>query len=293
MLNRTVLFSLLTLGGLCLPLPAHGQALVPYVLPLDYDRMAEQGRFLASEAQQLAEFRQFNQALALAQLASQLAPKDGQVLALLGGLYLQTGETDRAITLLEQAKTLAPGDARVLFALGSAYFQKGDYYQSSRHLEQGLKLEPNNPNAHFDLGNSYFKLQRYDQAIDSYSTSVALEPDFWPSLNNIGLVLYEQGKVSEALAKWQAASDLTGNQEPEPKLARAVALYHQEACRVAANVRGDRCQEAFSLGIEALEQDSRYAELPFLELNLWGQRLIGSTQQFFQSPIIKRLLGEL
>jgi len=68
--HRTALFSLLTLGGVCLPLPAYSQALVPYVLPLDYDQMAEQGRFLASEAQQLAEFRQFNQALALAQLAS-------------------------------------------------------------------------------------------------------------------------------------------------------------------------------------------------------------------------------
>jgi Flp pilus assembly protein TadD len=90
--------------------------------------MAEQGRFLAGEAQQLAEFRQFNQALALAQLASQLAPKDGQVMALLGGLYLQNGETDRAITLLEQAKALVPGDARVLRLL------------SKRRLSPGLSV---------------------------------------------------------------------------------------------------------------------------------------------------------
>ena len=293
MFHRTTLFSLLTLGGLLFPLPAYSQALVPYVLPLDYDQMVEQGRFLASEAQQLAEFRQFNQALALAQLASQLAPKDGQVMALLGGLYLQNGETDRAITLLEQAKTLVPGDARVLFSLGSAYFQKGDYRQASRYLEQGLKLEPNNPNAHFDLGNSYFRLERYDQAIASYNASITLQPDFWPALNNIGLVLYEQGKATAALEKWQAASDLVSNQEPEPKLARAVALYHQEGCGLTANVRRDRCQEAFSLGVEALEQDSRYTDPAFLELNLWGQRLVGSTQQFFESPIMKRLLGEL
>jgi tetratricopeptide (TPR) repeat protein len=156
-----------------------------------------------------------------------------------------------------------------------------------------LKFEPNNPNAHFDLGNSYFRLQRYDQAVASYSTSVNLQPDFWPALNNIGLVLYEQGKTAEALDKWQAASQLVNNQEPEPKLAKAVALYHQEACGLAANVRRDRCQEAFSLGVEALEQDSRYTDPSFLELNLWGPHLVSSTQQFFESPIMKRLLGEL
>ncbi|HIK44607.1 MAG TPA: tetratricopeptide repeat protein [Leptolyngbyaceae cyanobacterium M65_K2018_010] len=255
--------------------------------------MAEQGRFLASEAQQLAEFRQFNQALALAQLASQLAPNDGQVLGLLGGLYLQANETEKAVSLLERARTLAPGDARILFALGSAYFQQGDYLKASTQLEQGLKLEPNNPTALFDLGNAYFKLQRYDQAIQHYGASVAAQPQFWPAVNNIGLVLYEQGDATRAIEKWRESLEIAGGTEPEPKLAIAVATYVQENCRAGANARSDRCRQAIDLGMEALEQDSRYADEAFLRQNLWGDRLMTSTNQFFQAPVIKSLLTEL
>jgi tetratricopeptide (TPR) repeat protein len=293
-LKRISLLAAIALSGFVIvPQPAQAQALVPYVLPLDYELMAEQGRFLASEAQQLAEYRQFNQALALAQLAAQLAPNDGQVLALLGGLYLQSEETEQAITLLEQARRLAPGDARILFSLGSAYFQRGDYIQASAQIEQGLQLEPNNANALFDLGNTYFQLQQYGKAVESYTAAVTAQPEFWPSVNNIGLVLYEQGNTDQALAKWQEALDLAGGEEPEPKLAIAVARYAAENCRAAANARSTACQQALTLGMEALEQDSRYIDEDFLRLNLWGNRLITTTQQFYEVPVVKSLIAEL
>ncbi|XGB43082.1 MAG: tetratricopeptide repeat protein [Nodosilinea sp. LVE1205-7] len=266
MLYRTVLFPLLTLTGLLAsPLPVYSQALTPYLLPLDYKTLADQGRFLANQAQQLGELRQSSQALALAQLAVQLAPNDGQVIALLGGLYLQNDQIDQAITLLERAKTLIPDNGRVLFSLGSAYFQKGNYRQSATYLEQGLKLEPNNPNAHFDLGNAYFKLQKYPQAMASYSASVKIQPDFWPAVNNIGLVLYEQRQITSALEKWTQALALAGGKESEPKLAMAIGRYAQDSCRVAAHASSDRCQKAITLGVEALEQDSRYGQPEFLE----------------------------
>jgi predicted carbohydrate-binding protein with CBM5 and CBM33 domain len=72
------------LGVLGIAPSANAQALTPYVLPLDYDLLAEQGLALAGEAQQLAELQQYEQALALAQLASQLAPNNGQVLGSAG-----------------------------------------------------------------------------------------------------------------------------------------------------------------------------------------------------------------
>jgi tetratricopeptide (TPR) repeat protein len=294
-LKRTSLFSIAAICGLlgATP-PALSQALTPYVLPLDYDLMAEQGLYLANEAQQLADFQQFDQALALAQLAAQLAPDNGQVLALLGGLYLQTGDTEQAVALLEEAETLAPEDPRILFSLGTAYFQRGDYLKASNYLERGLKIEPNNPAALFDLGNAYFQLKQYDKAISNYSASVESEPNFWPSVNNIGLVLYEQGKPDEALNRWREALEIAP-EEPEPKLAVAVALYDQENCNQAAAVASSSsaCQEALDLGIEALEQDSRYANPEFLIENLWGNRLIDTTNAFFEVPAIQNLLAEL
>ncbi|MEA5452615.1 tetratricopeptide repeat protein [Leptolyngbya sp. CCNP1308] len=294
MLKRLSLLPLLTLCGLLgTTLPARSQALTPYVLPLDYDLMTEQGLFLANEAQQLAEFQQFGRALALAQLAAQLAPNDGQVLALLGGLYLQNSEVDKALPLLEQARTLLPDNARVLFALGSAYLQQENHQLAASYLEQGLQIEPNNPSALFDLGNTYFKLGQYPQAIARFEQSVAAEPEFWPSVNNIGLVLYEQGDTQRAVEYWRSSLELAAN-EPEPKLAIAAALNAQENCAVAVvRASSAACQEALRLGTEALEQDSRYADVDFLKTNLWGDRLIDSTTAFFEVPDIKTLLSEL
>lgn len=293
-LHRIALLSLFTLTGLLAsPWPVYSQALTPYLLPLDYKTLADQGRILASQAQQLAGLRQSNQALALAQLAAQLAPNDGQVIALLGGLYLQNDQLDQAIPLLERAKVLIPENGRVLFSLGSAYFQKNDYRQSATYLEQGLKLEPNNPNARFDLGNAYFKLHQYPQAIASYTSAVKLQPDFWPATNNVGLVLYEQRQTAAAVEKWTQALALGGGNESEPKLALAISRYLQNSCGIRANSLSDRCQQAIKLGIEALEQDSRYGQPDFLEKNLWGPRLVNSARQFFAAPAIKALLEEL
>lgn len=294
MLKRTSLLSIFAICGvLGTTPPALSQALTPYVLPLDYDLMNEQGLYLANEAQQLADFQQFEQALALAQLAAQLAPDNGQVKALLGGLYLQTGETERAISLLEEAETLAPEDPRILFSLGTAYFQRGEYLKASNYLERGLEIEPFNPAALFDLGNAYFQLKQYDKAVESYDASVEAESTFWPSVNNIGLVLYEQGQPKVAVERWRAALEISP-EEPEPKLAIAVALYGQENCaEVPPIARSGACREAINLGIEALEQDSRYADIDFLVENLWGTRLIDSTNNFFAAPDIQDLLAEL
>lgn len=294
MLKRISLLVALALGGFALaPQPTHAQALTPYVLPLDYELMGEQGRYLASEAQQLAEYRQFNRALTLAQLAAQLAPNDAQVLALLGGLYLQSGDTDRSLTLLTRANTLSPEEPRILFALGSAYLQKQDYQRATTYLERGLRREPNNANALFDLGNAYFLLKQYDQAITRYTTSVQAQEDFWPSVNNIGLVLYEQGNTSQAVAQWEEALALAGGEEPEPKLAIAVVRYAEGNCRAVANAGSGVCQQALAMGMTALEQDSRYADTAFLRQNLWGDRLMETTQQFFSTPAVRSLIAEL
>ncbi|MEY3298700.1 MAG: hypothetical protein RLZZ597_1960 [Cyanobacteriota bacterium] len=294
MLKRISLLAAIALSSFVVaPKPALAQALTPYVLPLDYELMAEQGRYLASEAQQLAEYRQFNQALTLAQLAAQLAPNDPQVLALLGGLYLQADETEQALTLLTRANTLSPDEPRILFALGSAHMQTQNYRQAITYLERGLRREPDNANALFDLGNAYLRLQQYDQALTRYTASVQAQSDFWPSVNNIGLVLYEQGDADQAVAKWEEALTLAGGNEPEPKLAIAVVRHAQGNCRAVANAGSSLCQQALAMGMTALEQDSRYADADFLRQNLWGTRLMTTTEQFFDVPAVRSLIAEL
>ena len=282
MLIRTSLLSALTAIGLwTAATPVQAQALLPYVLPLDAERLEEQGLILAQEAAQLAQLQQYELALAQAQLAAQLVPDSAAVWGLLGSLYLQVEEFDDSIAALSRAKILEADNAAVLFALGTAHFRKGNYDKASDFLESGLAIEPDNPGALFDLGNTYFKLDEFDSAIAQYQKSVDLDPEFWPSVNNIGLVQYEQDKVADAIARWEE-SLVIAPMEPEPELAIAVAKFAQ----------GDEAA-ALAIGIPALERDSRYAEIQFLVDNLWGPKLIADTGAFFNHPDVQAVLVQL
>lgn len=281
---KRITFSLLLIGSLSQARPVLAQALLPYTLPLDQERLQADGESLARDAAQLAQFQQFDEALARAQLAAQLLPSNPDILALLGSLYLQVSEPqpEQAIAALSKANELQPENALVMFALGSAYFSQDDFSQAARAIEAGLALEPDNANALFDLGNAYYKLKRYDQAVAQYEKAVTNDAKFWPAVNNIGLVMYESGNVEGAIAQWQKALDIAEAEETEPQLAIAVAQYSQSA----PNASSDSA-------IAALERDPRYADINFLKDNLWGEQLIADTERFFNTPPLQELLVQL
>lgn len=282
-LTRPTLATLLALFGCGWTVrAAEAQALLPYTLPLDEERLTATGLTLAQEAAQLAQFQQYDEALARIQLAAQLAPQDPQILTLMGSLYLQVGDSAAAVTTLESAKAISDDDPVVWFSLGSAYFSEAKYLQAANALEKGLSLEPSNSGAHFDLGNTYYKLNRYQKAIEQYETAISFNELFWPAINNIGLVLYEMGESESAISQWERSLTVA-DEEPEPSLAIAVAQY-------AANI--DR-PEAIEAATAALERDSRYADLEFLADNLWGSRLLGATEAMFGTPGLQEVLSGL
>lgn len=286
MLKRITLSLLLLLGAWSGAQSANAQALLPYTLPLDEAQLQADGESLARDAAQLAQFQQFDEALARAQLAAQLLPGDADILSLLGSLYLQASEPqpEQAVVTLERAKALQPENPLVMFALGNAYLSQENYGEAAQSIEAGLKLEPENANALFDLGNAYYKLTQYDEAIAQYEKAVSNDEAFWPAVNNIGLVMYEAGDVDGAIAKWQEALELAGTEETEPQLAIAVAQYSKNA-----QASGDDIDVA----IAGLERDPRYAEISFLQENLWGEQLITDTQAFFSTPVLRDLLLQL
>ena len=282
-LTRPALVALLTLSGCGWTARAvDAQALLPYTLPLDEERLTSTGLTLAQEAAQLAQFQQYDEALARNQLAAQLAPRDPQLLTLMGSLHLQVGDSAAAVTALESANALSDDDAIIWFTLGSAYFSEAKYSQAANALEKGVALEPGNPGAHFDLGNAYYKLNRYQKAIEEYETAISFDELFWPAINNIGLVLYEMGELEPAIEQWERSLSVSDD-EPEPTLAIAVARY-------AANVNRPAAIESATA---ALERDSRYADLEFLAENLWGNRLLSATETMFGTPGLQEVLSGL
>lgn len=198
--GSNLLISLLVILGLCTVAPtAKGQALLPHTQELDQQELEIQGVRLAQQAAQLAQFQQYDLALARAKLATQLAPKEERTWEVLAG---------------------------VLFSLGSSNFQQQNYQGAIQYLQEGLKIKPDLPIARFELGNTYYKLNKLPQAIAEYEKAMAVDETFWPALNNIGLIEYEQGKKQAALNRWQSVVVIDPN-AAEPQLAIAVAFYIQ------------------------------------------------------------------
>ena len=259
-------------------LSVRSQALLPYTPQINSEKLQNQGLQLLQDAVQLIKFQQYELALPRAELAVQLAPNNYEAWFILGSLYAQLSKIDQGIEALEKAEELAPNQEGILFTLGNAYFQQGNYQIALEKLEAGLKIEENAPEALFDLGNTYLKLEKFDKAISSYKKAFTQEATFWPAINNIGLVEYEQGNVSKAIKNWSQALEIDAEQA-EPKLAIAVALYSQ----------GDT-KEGVEMGLSALEIDNRYAQIEFLQENLWGDRLIEDTKKFFEIPQIQEIV---
>lgn len=252
--NHLLISLLVVLGLLTVAPTAKGQALLPHTLQLNQEDLKIQGIRLAQQAAQLAQFQQYDLALARARLATQLAPKEERTWEVLAG---------------------------VLFALGSNNFQQQNYEGAVEHLQAGLKIKPNLPIARFELGNTYYKLNKMSQAIAEYEKAIAADATFWPALNNIGLIEYEQGKKQAALNRWQSvvAIDATA---AEPQLAIAVVFYIQ------GNV-----EEAYAIAEKALRLDARYGQIEFLRENLWGDRLLEDTQKFLQTPRMQATLAQI
>jgi tetratricopeptide (TPR) repeat protein len=141
-----------------------------------------------------------------------------------------------------------------------------------------LKLKPNYSNGLFDLGNAYLMLQKFPDAIAQFNLAVKQDGKFWPAINNVGLIKYEQGNVTEAIQQWQTAVSID-KKAAEPLLALAVAFYNH----------GDK-QKSLEMGVSALRIDSRYGNLDFLKENLWGDRLLADTKKFLELPEIKLAL---
>ncbi|EHJ14581.1 hypothetical protein CWATWH0003_0748 [Crocosphaera watsonii WH 0003] len=148
-------------------------------------------------------------------------------------------------------------------------------------MEEGLEIKADVPSAQFDLGNAYFKLGRMAEAIAVYQKAVAQQEEFWPAVNNIGLIKYEQGNISSAIEHWQKALEID-EEQAEPILALGVALY----------IQGQK-EEGLKLGEAALELDSNYGEIQHLKDNLWGEKLIKDTQTFFTTPQMQAILAQL
>jgi len=172
--------------------PVQSQALFYAPVP-DATLLRAQSAQLANDAIRLAQFGRISQALNRARLAVQLDLTSPELWLILGSLQLENRDYAEAVITLQRARELDPQNANTLFTLGESLMRNKQYPLAIEALEAGLAIQNDDPIGFFQLGNAYLLQGDLASARKQFTAAIALSDTFWPAINNLGLVDYEQG----------------------------------------------------------------------------------------------------
>ncbi|HEY3988784.1 MAG TPA: protein kinase [Acidobacteriaceae bacterium] len=106
----------------------------------------------------------------------------------------------------ETALAIDPNLAPARMALARALEQTGDTTSALREMKMALAADPANTQTLTWLGDSYAQLNRWQNADDAFRRALQLRPNNWIAHNELGLLLYKQGKYLHALSEFRTAA---------------------------------------------------------------------------------------
>jgi serine/threonine-protein kinase len=158
-----------------------------------------------------------------------LNPNDGEAHRVLGQAYEAGNRLDEALAQLRKAVEVDPWDYRNHQQLGTYYYNRTNYAEALPHFLKSVELAPGEPASHYALALDYFSSGRLPEAEYEYRLAIRLgeTPD---ALHNLGLVLIEEGKYSDAAASISRALSLAPKQHLyQMNLGTAYRLMNRKA----------------------------------------------------------------
>ncbi len=132
-------------------------------------------------------------------------PDHPDLLAQLGTVRLQQGQTAEGISLLEKALRVSPDHPMALANLAAGLAASGKFEEALAASSRLLALQPSFADAFRLQGDALRGLNRREEALAAYGRAIALQPGNAPAHNNRGNALLELGRASESLAAYDAA----------------------------------------------------------------------------------------
>lgn len=169
------------------------------------------------------------------------ALKDAESAKAMGYAYLGEGNTPGAVAEFRGAVKNNKWDSDAWHGLALAYFAAEMHADAEAAFLEAIKLADNSfPQAHVNLGSLYLETQQWDKAVETLSKAVA-DPEYrQPSKarHNLGWAFYNQGQYAEARREYQkvlrefplfcpAVRNLGMVDEAEGKLKDAMVRYQQ------------------------------------------------------------------
>jgi rhomboid protease GluP len=150
----------------------------------------------------------------------------------LGNLRHSQGRYGDAIAYLDQAAAVAPKDSDVLMLLGSCYIQQGKIQKGLVIWEDLLRKDRENSRLKANLSKIYLILAESardaghsKESLNYFKKSLALNPDGPQALAGLGDYDFEQGDYHECASKWRKS--LARAPRDRALLLKLKALYSQ------------------------------------------------------------------
>lgn len=189
-----------------------------------------------------------------------LAPDFDSVYAL-GVTYLQLKQLERAKLLFEEMQTAVKNTAELHVYIGRAYEGTGYYAEAERELKAALAINPKTAKAHFFIG--YLILQhsseRLSEAGREFDQELALNPaDFYSSFFR-GVVYNSESEHAKAIAPLQKAVQLN------PKSGEAHLFLGQSQSEIGDNAAAEKSlRRAVELTADASKNSFQIRRAHFL-----------------------------
>ncbi|MCF2135912.1 MAG: tetratricopeptide repeat protein [Candidatus Thorarchaeota archaeon] len=160
---------------------------------------------LVRRAIALSLLERWNDALASAKRATELAPDDPETWRVLGEINLRAERYRPAAKALKRAAKLKPEDASIENALGTVAYKSGDLKEAVIHFRRAVDLNSRYKLALMNLALSFMGLKEYDKARKTWMRLVKLEKN-WPEVwDAYATTCVEIGRFCEAYDAWEHA----------------------------------------------------------------------------------------
>jgi tetratricopeptide (TPR) repeat protein len=135
----------------------------------------------------------------------------------------KAGRLAEAEKLYREVLQQAPRDANVLYLLGLTAIETNRHQRAADLLARSIRLNPGFAPAHLNLGIALAALNRPQEALARYDAAIARAPDLADAHYNRGILLKETGQLDAALAAFDRALALRPD-DPEALNNRALTL---------------------------------------------------------------------
>jgi tetratricopeptide (TPR) repeat protein len=136
------------------------------------------------------------------------APRDAEVLHLLGTVALRTDRAALAVDLISAALRQDPSLANAHNNLGNAFLELERPADALISFERGLKLRPGDPDMHNNRGNALLGTREFSAALADYDIAIARRPAYPEAWSNRGMALQLLERHEEALECYSRAVSL-------------------------------------------------------------------------------------